>query len=168
MMETLVTIYSNTKEEIYHEIFPQIESLIDDEPDLIANLANTASVLKLAFGTISWVGFYLMRDGQLVLGPFQGKPACVRISLGKGVCGTSALDKKTVIVPDVNQFPGHIACDPDSKSEIVIPIVMGGKCFGVLDVDSASLNAFDETDRRELERVVSILLPKFGSSKITV
>ena len=167
-METLITIHSGTKEEIYQEVIPQIQSLIDDEPDLIANLANTASVLKLAFGYISWVGFYLMRDGELVLGPFQGKPACVRISLGKGVCGTSALSMKAVIVPDVNQFPGHIACDPDSQSEIVIPIVAGGKTLGVLDVDSASLNSFDETDRRELERVVSILLPKFGPSKIMV
>lgn len=167
-METLITIHSSTKEEIYQEVIPQIQALIDDEPDLIANLANTASVLKLAFGSISWVGFYLMKDGELVLGPFQGKPACVRISVGKGVCGTSALSMKTVIVPDVNQFPGHIACDPDSKSEIVIPIVAGGKTLGVLDVDSASLNSFDETDRRELERVVSILLPKFAPSKIKV
>ena len=167
-METLITIHSGTKEEIYQEVIPQIQSLIDDEPDLIANLANTASVLKLAFGSLSWVGFYLMRDGELVLGPFQGKPACVRISLGKGVCGTSALSMKAVIVPDVNQFPGHIACDPDSQSEIVIPIVAGGKTLGVLDVDSALLNSFDETDRRELERVVSILLPKFAPPKITV
>lgn len=160
-METLVTVKSTTKEDIYKEIVPQIESLIRDETDLVANLANTASVLKLAFNAISWVGFYLNKAGELVLGPFQGKPACVRILIGRGVCGTSASQRKTLIVPNVLEFPGHIFCDPDSKSEVVVPIIKNNQILGVLDVDSANFGSFDETDKQYLEKIVALLLPKF-------
>jgi L-methionine (R)-S-oxide reductase len=157
-MESFVTVTATTKREIYEEILPQIESLIANEPDQIANLANTAAVLKMAFEPISWVGFYLFKEGELVLGPFQGKPACVRIRIGQGVCGTSARERRTVIVPDVTAFPGHIVCDPDSKSEIVVPMVKQGELLGVLDVDSASVASFDEVDRFYLERIVRMLV----------
>lgn len=159
-MEQIV-IKGETKEEIYLELLPQIKSLIEDEPDLIANLANVTSALKQAFDSFSWVGFYLMKGGELVLGPFQGKLACTRIKLGSGVCGTSALKKETIIVPDVEKFPGHIYCDPDSKSEIVIPIIKNGEVLGVLDIDSYRLNNFDETDKIYLEKIVNLLLSKF-------
>lgn len=160
-METFVSVKSIAKEEVYKEIIPQIESLISDEDDLVANLANTTSVLKLAFSTISWVGFYLNKSGELVLGPFQGKPACVRIKIGRGVCGTSASQRKTLIVPNVLEFPGHIFCDPDSKSEIVVPIIKNDQILGVLDLDSAHFGSFDETDKVYLEKIIDILLPKF-------
>lgn len=159
-MEQIV-IKGETKEEIYSELLPQIKSLIADEPDLIANLANVTSALKQAFPSFSWVGFYLMKGDELVLGPFQGKLACTRIKIGTGVCGTSALEKKTIIVPDVEKFPGHIYCDPDSKSEIVVPIIKDGKVLGVLDVDSYELNNFDEVDKFYLEKIVDLLVSKF-------
>jgi len=131
-------------------------------PIQTANLANVAAVLKMAFPKISWVGFYVLKGRELVLGPFQGKPACVRIQPGKGVCGTSCLRQETVIVPDVGQFPGHIVCDPDSRSEIVVPVVIDGRCVGVLDVDSAELNSFDAVDQEYLEQIVSMLLLHSG------
>ncbi|CUS77967.1 GAF domain-containing protein [Candidatus Kryptonium thompsonii] len=159
-MEQIV-IKGETKEEIYSELLPQIKSLIADEPDLIANLANVTSVLKQAFPSFSWVGFYLMKGNELVLGPFQGKLACTRIKIGSGVCGTSALEKKTIIVPDVEKFPGHIYCDPDSKSEIVVPIIKDGEVLGVLDIDSYELNNFDEVDKVYLEKIVDLLVSKF-------
>ena len=152
-METNLTIRAKEKEEIYKELLPQIQALVGDETDVVANLANVSSALKLAFSSISWVGFYLMKDGELVLGPFQGKPACVRISLGKGVCGTAAEQLSTVIVPNVHDFPGHIFCDPDSKSEIVVPILKGKELMGVLDLDSYDYNTFDPTDKRYLEEL---------------
>lgn len=159
-MEEYITGTKTNKTEVYEEIFPQIRHLIADEPDVIANLANISSVLKLAFPTISWVGFYLVKGNELVLGPFQGKPACVRIQFGKGVCGTSALRRETVIVSNVHEFPGHIFCDPESKSEIVVPMIKQNRVFGVLDVDSASLNSFDDVDKNYLELIVSELLSK--------
>jgi GAF domain-containing protein len=159
-MEQIV-IKGETKEEIYSELLPQIKSLIADEPDLIANLANVTSALKQAFPSFSWVGFYLMKGNELVLGPFQGKLACTRIKIGSGVCGTSALEKKTIIVPDVEKFPGHIYCDPDSKSEIVVPIIKDGEVLGVLDIDSYELNNFDEVDKVYLEKIVDLLVSKF-------
>jgi GAF domain-containing protein len=159
-MEQIV-IKGETKEEIYSELLPQIKSLIDGETDLIANLANVTSALKQAFESFSWVGFYLMKEGELVLGPFQGKLACTRIKIGSGVCGTSALRKETIIVPDVEKFPGHIYCDPDSKSEIVVPIIKDGEVFGVLDIDSYRLNNFDEVDKIYLEKIVDLLISKF-------
>ncbi len=159
-MEQIV-IKGETKEEIYLELLPQIKSLIEDEPDLIANLANVTSALKQAFESFSWVGFYLMKNGELVLGPFQGKLACTRIKVGSGVCGTSALRKETIIVPDVEEFPGHIYCDPDSRSEIVVPIIKNDEVLGVLDIDSHRLNNFDEVDKVYLEKIVNLLLSKF-------
>ncbi|MCI0706281.1 MAG: GAF domain-containing protein [Ignavibacteriae bacterium] len=156
-METVVTIASTSKQGIYKEILPQIQSLVAGETDLIANLANTTSALKLAFRNISWVGFYFLKGNELVLGPFQGKPACVRIALGRGVCGTSAATKATLIVPNVHEFPGHIACDPDSKSEIVVPILKNNNVLGVFDVDSASFDTFDKIDKQYLEELCNWL-----------
>src|ERR1044071_4008742 len=123
----------------YRELLPQLTALLDGEPDLIANLANTAAALRECVPVASWVGFYVMRGGELVLGPFQGKVACVRIALGRGVCGTAAAEKRTVIVQDVDKFPGHIACDAGSRSEIVVPIVVAGRLVAVLDVDRYEL-----------------------------
>jgi L-methionine (R)-S-oxide reductase len=142
---------------IYREIVPQIDALVVDEPDLIANLANVAAVLKEALGFF-WVGFYLKKGDQLVLGPFQGPLACTRIDFGKGVCGHAYSTASTVIVPNVDEFPGHIACSSASKSEIVVPIFGGdGAVFGVLDVDSDRLDDFSETDREGLSGVVSVI-----------
>lgn len=152
-METYITVRATEKNEIYRELIPQIQSLVKGETDLVANLANTSSALKMAFPQVSWVGFYLFREGELVLGPFQGKPACVRIAMGKGVCGTAAQKRETVIVPNVHEFPGHIVCDPDSKSEIVIPLIKGSKLLGVLDVDSNSYNTFGPVDKHYLEHL---------------
>lgn len=164
-MESYVTIHSTTKEEIYQEILPQIASLLEGEPDQTANLANITAVLKMAFPHISWVGFYLLKGNELVLGPFQGKPACVRIAMGRGVCGTAAARRETVIVPNVHEFPGHIFCDPESKSEIVVPIVDDDVLYGVLDVDSDRFSAFDETDRTYLERLIRAILPVFSQGR---
>lgn len=141
---------------IYGEILPQIESLVDGETDLIANLANICAVLKEVFGFF-WVGFYLAKDGQLVLGPFQGPLACTRIDFDKGVCGHAFTSKQTTIVANVDEFPGHIACSSVARSEIVIPIMKGGEVFGVLDVDSDKLNDFSDIDASGLGRVVAIV-----------
>src|SRR5688572_16428717 len=141
----------------YRELVPQLASLVDGEPDLIANLANIAAAIKEAFPIASWVGFYVRRGNQLVLGPFQGKIACVRIAIGKGVCGTAAAERRTVIVPDVEQFPGHIACDAGSRSEIVVPIVRAGAVVAVLDLDSYALAAFDDVDAQGLAPIVELL-----------
>ncbi|MDD3356234.1 MAG: GAF domain-containing protein [Dysgonamonadaceae bacterium] len=144
------------KEELYNSLYPQICSLIEDETDIIANLANVSAALKEYFNFF-WVGFYLVKNNQLVLGPFQGPVACTRIAYGKGVCGTAWKENKTIIVPDVNQFPGHIACSSLSQSEIVIPIVHNNQVVAVLDVDSEHLNHFDETDKRYLTKIVEQL-----------
>lgn len=156
-MEAPVTIKSSSKDEIYKEIILQIKALVESENDLTANLANTTAVLKMAFPAISWVGFYLLNDSELVLGPFQGKPACVRIAVGKGVCGTAVREQSTLIVPNVHEFSGHIFCDPDSKSEIVVPIIGSSKVLGVLDVDSNSFDSFDKTDKLYLEELCAWL-----------
>jgi L-methionine (R)-S-oxide reductase len=145
MAETLIIPQTASKEEIYKALLPQIESLIGDEPDQVANLANVCAVLKEAFGFF-WVGFYLVKEEQLVLGPFQGPIACTRINFGKGVCGTAWKEASTQLVPDVDAFPGHIACSSASKSEVVVPCFSNGKIWGVLDVDSDQLNDFDKTD----------------------
>lgn len=145
------------KKEKYKQVVQQVESIISDEPDDIANLANITAILKMNFDDISWVGFYIWRVNELVLGPFQGKPACVRIKKGKGVCGTAIKQRTTIIVPDVRQFEEHIYCDPETKSEIVIPIYKKGKLFGVLDVDSYNINNFDDIDRFYLEHLVKII-----------
>jgi len=135
-----------------------LAALLEGERDWIANLANTAALLWQELGDINWMGFYLFKHGELVLGPFQGKPACVRIQLGKGVCGTAAERRHTLVVPNVHEFDGHIACDSASNSEIVVPLVKNSKLLGVLDIDSPSLNRFTERDRMQLEAVAAILL----------
>lgn len=160
-METYVKVTSTEKKEIYKEIIPQINALLEGESDVVANLGNVAAVLKMAFPSISWVGFYLRKQDELVLGPFQGKPACVRIRWGKGVCGTAAAKKETVVVPNVHEFPGHIFCDPESKSEIVVPLIRNAEVLGVLDVDSNQFNSFDEVDREYLERLANYLVNLF-------
>lgn len=149
-------ILKGTKEEQYRSLIPQIKGLLDGETDEIANLANIAAALKEQFGWL-WVGFYLVKNGQLVLGPFQGPVACTRIQLGRGVCGTSWKEARTLIVPDVEKFPGHIACSSLSRSEIVVPLFSNGEVIGVLDVDSSELDQFNETDRRFLEEIVALL-----------
>lgn len=156
MAEELVISDNASKEERYQTLIPQIRALTENEPDLTANLANVAAALKQTFGFF-WVGFYLVRDNELVLGPFQGPIACTRIGFGKGVCGTSWKQKVTILVPDVDAFPGHIACSSDSRSEIVLPAFKNNEVFLVLDVDSHRLNDFDETDQRFLEQVMRII-----------
>jgi L-methionine (R)-S-oxide reductase len=149
-------IIKGSKEEQYQALLPQIEALISYETDLTANLGNIAAALKEQFGWL-WVGFYLVKGDALVLGPFQGPVACTRIRKGKGVCGTSWADARTLIVPDVEAFPGHIACSSLSKSEIVVPLLRNGQVVGVLDADSADYNQYDETDQRYLEQVISLI-----------
>lgn len=149
-------IIEGTKEEQYLELIPQIKGLLEGEADLVANLANMAAALKEQFKWW-WIGFYLVKDGELVLGPFQGPVACTRIRKGRGVCGTSWERAETLIVPDVEQFPGHIACSSLSRSEIVVPLIKDGEVWGVLDADSEHLAHYDGTDKRFLEEIVSLL-----------
>ena len=157
MTESLAFSKTSDRETIYKEIIPQIEALVGSESDLIANLANIAAVLKEAFGFF-WVGFYLQKGNQLVLGPFQGPVACTRINFDRGVCGHAYTTRETVIVPNVDEFPGHIVCSSASKSEIVLPIFdKSGEIFGVLDVDSDRLNDFSETDAQGLSRIADII-----------
>ncbi|HVU59127.1 MAG TPA: GAF domain-containing protein [Puia sp.] len=146
-------IASGPKSGQYASLLPQIRALIEGESDAVSNLANIAAALKEQFSWF-WVGFYMVKDGELVVGPFQGPVACTRIRKGKGVCGASWQEARTLIVPDVEKFPGHIACSSLSRSEIVVPIFHKGEVIGVLDVDSADLNAFDEEDQRWLEELV--------------
>lgn len=152
--------FQGTKEEIYTLCLKQAKALISGEKNLIANLSNLSALLNQALDQINWVGFYLFEQEQdeLVLGPFQGLPACIRIPLGKGVCGNAAKNQKTYIVQDVNAFPGHIACDAQSRSEIVVPLVLEGKLIGVLDIDSPNISRFDETDKLYLEQICEALL----------
>lgn len=157
MAESIAFSKAADRGTVYAELAPEIKALIADEPDLIANLANIAAVLKEAFGFF-WVGFYLKRGDQLVLGPFQGPLACTRIDFGSGVCGPAYTPRETVIVPNVDEFPGHIACSSASRSEIVVPMFdSNGEAFGVLDVDSDKLNDFSETDANGLERIVRMI-----------
>lgn len=155
MAESIV-VEGVSKEEKYRSLVPQIKALVSGETDVIANLANIAASLKFGMDFF-WVGFYLVKSDQLVLGPFQGPVACTRIAKGKGVCGTSWAQAKTIVVPDVEQFPGHIACSSLSKSEIVIPGFKGGEVFIILDVDSDKLNDFNETDQQYLEEVMKLI-----------
>ena len=148
----------STKYVLYQQICDQLQALLGDEQDFIANAANTSALLFQLIPDINWVGFYTAEGSELVLGPFQGKPACARIPLGRGVCGSAAQQRKTIVVPDVNRFPGHIACDVASQSEIVVPLLNWGKLLGVLDIDSASLSRFDEDDREGVESVVAVFL----------
>ena len=155
MSEQLI-ISGETKQERYEALLPQIKAVIEDEPDLIANMANVAAMLHETFG-FWWTGFYRVEGEELVLGPFQGPMACTRITKGRRVCGTAWAEAQTQVVPDVDQFPGHIACSSASRSEIVVPIFHEGEVIAVLDIDSAQLNTFDQTDRRYLEQVVEML-----------
>jgi GAF domain-containing protein len=145
---------------MYREIIDLVSAVTDGEQDLIANLANTASVLYHMLPDVNWAGFYLLKDNELVLGPFHGKPACIRIAIGRGVCGTSARDMRTVVVDNVHEYPGHIACDAQSASEIVVPMLDGGKLVGVLDVDSPLVRRFADIDRQNLEQLVQLLMSR--------
>jgi L-methionine (R)-S-oxide reductase len=147
---------------LYAELEKQLRALLESETDLIANTANMAALLYHSLPDINWAGFYFLQGDVLVLGPFQGQPACVRIPLGKGVCGTAAKERKPLVVPDVHEFPGHIACDAASKSEIVLPLIKDDKVLGVLDIDSPIIGRFDEIDREGLEKLVEVLKFPFG------
>ena len=156
MAEDLL-LAKGTKEEQYQALIPQVKALIDDEQDFVANMANLAAALKEQFDFF-WVGFYLVKDEQLVLAPFQGPVACTRIAYNRGVCGTAWARQETLIVPDVEAFPGHIACSSLSRSEIVLPMMHDGQCVGVLDVDSAELASFDAIDAQYLQEMVDVLM----------
>ena len=146
------------KHAVYDDLARQLAALWHGEPDLVANAANMAAVLYHGLPRLNWAGFYFARNGELVLGPFQGKPACVRIGWGKGVCGAAALQARAIVVPDVHQFPGHIACDTASRSELVVPLIAGGGVKGVLDLDSPLPGRFDEADRAGCEMLAALLL----------
>lgn len=152
-----LSIVQGTKEEKYQSVIPQIKALIEGEPDLVANLANIVAALMEQFGWL-WIGFYLVKENQLVLAPFQGPVACTRIKKGRGVCGASWEKAQTIVVPDVEKFPGHIACSSKSRSEIVIPVIRDNKVMGVLDVDSEQLAAFDAIDQQYLETIVDLII----------
>lgn len=157
MAEVLVVLDKSTKEEQYQSLLPQLEALLSGESDFIANMANVSAALKLAFNFL-WVGFYIVKNDSLVLGPFQGSIACTRIKYGRGVCGTAWKNAQIVIVPDVDAFDGHITCDSSSKSEIVLPIFKDNAVFAVLDVDSEQLNTFDEIDAKYLQQILNLFV----------
>lgn len=157
MAETINILKHVSREEQYQNLLPQVKALLNSETDTIANMANVSAVLKEAFHFL-WVGFYIVKKDELVLGPFQGKVACTRIKYSKGVCGTAWKEERVVIVPDVNTFAGHIACDADSRSEIVVPIYQNNKLVAILDVDSEKENNFTETDAKYLEQIVQLIL----------
>ena len=159
MAEEIISKGENKKEK-YEELLPQIASLLEGETDVVANMANVSAALKQVFGFF-WVGFYVVKGDKLVLAPFQGPIACTRIGYGKGVCGTAWKENKTQLVPDVDKFPGHIACSSDSKSEIVVPVILNGTVVAVLDVDSELLDSFDDTDARYLTMITEILAISF-------
>ncbi|MEK6480008.1 GAF domain-containing protein [Catalinimonas sp. 4WD22] len=156
MAEDLKIASNATKEQKYQELLPQIKALAEGENNVIANLSNISAALKQTF-SFWWVGFYLVENNELVLGPFQGPVACTRIPFGKGVCGTAFAKKNTILVPDVEQFPGHIACSADSKSEIVVPIIKNNEVIMILDIDSSALNDFDHTDQTYLEQLAEFI-----------
>lgn len=153
------TTYSDIPKEKYEQLSKQLDALLSGESNRYANLSNASALLNQFFDRINWVGFYMMdSEDELVLGPFQGLPACIRIPLGRGVCGTSAQNRETILVPDVNQFPGHIACDAASRSEIVVPLIKDGEVIGVLDIDSPEYDRFNEDDQKGLEQFVEVLV----------
>jgi L-methionine (R)-S-oxide reductase len=154
------------KPALYRDLAAALEATLEGESDALANLANASALLSGALERINWCGFYLLRGGELVLGPFQGKPACVRIPLGKGVCGAAAQRRETLVVPDVHAFPGHIACDAASRSEIVVPIFAAGSLVGVLDLDAPEPARFDEEDRAGLEEFVRTLAPRIAWERL--
>ena len=149
-------IVTGNKTEQYQSLLPQIKGLLDGETDLVANLANVTAAMKEQFNWL-WIGFYLVKNGELIVGPFQGPVACTRIRKGKGVCGTSWAKREIIVVPDVEKFPGHIACSSLSKSEIVVPVIRNNEVIAVLDVDSKEYNSFDETDQQYLEQIVKLI-----------
>jgi len=152
------TISASDKPGFYRELVQQLEGLLHGERDAIANAANLSALLYDAMPTLNWAGFYLMRGGELVLGPFQGKPACVRIPVGRGVCGTAVARRETMLVEDVHAFPGHIACDAASRSELVVPLIRDGEVIGVIDLDSPEPGRFDADDQRGIEAIASLYL----------
>jgi len=166
MSETLTIDKNLSGKELYQSLLPQIESLIDASEPLISNLSNVSAALKEAFDKISWVGFYLLKEEKLFLGPFQGKTACTIIEMGKGVCGSAAVQKKTIIVENVDKFPGHIACDGGSRSEIAVPLIKDNIVFGVLDLDSYELSSFNMTDQFYLEKLCSTLTLRLNFDKV--
>ena len=168
MTETLFIDKSHSEEEIYKSLIPQIESLLNPAEPLISNLSNVTATLKEAFDKISWVGFYLLKEDKLYLGPFQGKVACTIIEIGKGVCGTAASRKESIIVEDVDKYPGHIACDSGSRSEIVVPLIKENKIYGVLDLDSYRLSAFDFHDKQYLEKLCKLISVNLEIEKINL
>ena len=153
----------NDKAALYDELARELDALLTGEPDPIANAANAAAAIYHALPRLNWAGFYFMRDAELVLGPFQGLPACVRIPLGKGVCGTAAAQRRSIVVPDVEAFPGHIACDSASRSELVVPLFAGETLLGVLDLDSPVLARFDDADRAGCELLAQVIGRHFGA-----
>ena len=161
LSENIFISVNSNKQQKYEELLPQLKHLLLPSDDLIANLANCSAALKTVFN-FWWVGFYLVKNNQLILGPFQGPIACTNINFGKGVCGTSWKNKETILVPNVNEFPGHIACSSDSLSEIVVPIVLNNEVLAVLDVDSEYLNHFDEIDKKHLEELAIYLADLFN------
>jgi len=156
----------SSKYTFYQEVCEKLQSLLKGETNFIANAANTSALLFQLVPDINWVGFYITEGSELVLGPFQGKPACSRIPFGKGVCGTAAAEEKTIVVPNVDAFPGHIACDTASRSEIVVPLLNWGRLLGVLDVDSAKLERFDEEDREGFESIASIFIASLATDDL--
>jgi len=156
-MQEIDSMYPEDKYECYSLLQSQLKALLEDETYVLSNLSNACALLNLALKDINWVGFYLLHNNELLLGPFQGKPACIHIQIGKGVCGSAVSEEKTQLVQDVHTFPGHIACDSASRSEIVIPIRSGNQIVGVLDIDSPSTGRFDLADQKGLEEVVRIL-----------
>ena len=158
-MQTLTHVgAAGSKYALYQQICEQLQSLLGEEQDFIANAANTAALLFHSLPDVNWVGFYTTEGKELVLGPFQGKPACARIPFGRGVCGSAAAKRKTIVVPNVNHFAGHIACDTASQSEIAVPLLNWGKLVGVLDIDSPNLDRFDDDDREGIESIVAVFL----------
>ncbi len=149
---------SQSKTEFYGDLSAQLTGLLGDERDRIANAANMSAFLFMTVPDLNWAGFYFMKGGELVVGPFQGKPACVRIAIGDGVCGTAAKERRTILVEDVHAFPGHIACDPGSESELVVPLVKDGELIGVLDLDSPRLARFDAEDQAGMEMLAAIFV----------
>ncbi len=157
-MFDLKHLSAESKPQLYEGLVAQLRSLVEGERDFIANASNFAALVYHGVPDLSWAGFYILREGELVLGPFQGKPACIRITMGRGVCGTAAARRETVVVEDVNAFPGHIACDAAARSEVVAPLVRDGEVIGIFDVDSASLARFDAQDAAGMEALVDVFL----------
>jgi L-methionine (R)-S-oxide reductase len=168
MNESIAIDKDLSEKEIYESLIPQLNELIKHDEYLLTNLSNFTAAINQSFDKISWVGFYFFDRKDLILGPFQGKVACSKIAVGNGVCGFAFKERKTIIVPDVNKFPGHIACDADTKSEIVIPLIKNEKAIGVLDIDSNSYNSFNEIDKKYLEKICNLLLEKLPLEKFII